>query len=597
MAVRKSNQPGKVFLMALDKLGSHSRKLVEILAFLNPDAVPNDILLTPNDDPSLQFLTKPRQQFGDIVYDPTESSLAKLAADPINGKKYLSIHRVLQDYLVYSLSHDPETDSGARSTLPEAFNQAFNLVRRATPEATPRMQPTRKDRKDYGIIFPQILSLATVYKRLNVDGTLEFAMLLSNARIYMWAEGLTKEGLQLLQAAKGVLDKIKYKGESLTRSRINTVISVLNDNVGISQRQEGLRRRESALRDRQAYQKRTAPQDFTQEDDILLHNAWADLACSYLQLHRCEGAEEVWEKCLLKYKEWGPPEKKGMAYEYSKYNHHMSFVRVYQQRFEEAIQLGELGVKYMIDSLGKDHPLVWRYKYGLACVLLQAGDKEKSLALHIEILETRVGLHGRSSELTLQSCYSVGSLYDYCGNPSQAEFWMNEAIQRQKLGKSFWPEELRVIVEYHLSRVLARLNKDGDRASELQKSALKIKNRLLGEDLPSQLVQVSDEMACFEHMLPVFNAQHQVTAAPASDAGYESSSSSAHSPNPEVDWVSQTAQASKADTRKQPRKDTFGATVDNRLDDGEDLVTVEKSVGGKSDPACPFRTQGSSLAA
>jgi hypothetical protein len=120
---------------------------------------------------------------------------------------------------------------------------------------------------------------------------LEFAKLLSEAGMHMWASGLTKDGLRLLKAAEGILDRINYDEESHIRSGINTVIAVLNDNVGISQRREGLWRREKALHNRQAYQKRTAPKDFTQEDDILLYNAWADLACSYFQFHWYSKAE------------------------------------------------------------------------------------------------------------------------------------------------------------------------------------------------------------------------------------------------------------------------------------------------------------------
>ncbi|MCJ1405771.1 hypothetical protein MMC11_009001 [Xylographa trunciseda] len=63
------------------------------------------------------------------------------------------------------------------------------------------------------------------------------------------------------------------------------------------------------------------------------------------------------------------------------------------------------------------------------------------------------------------------------------------------------------------------------------------------------------------------------------------------------DWVRETMAASRKDERTQPWKATFGQTVDCRMDDGEDLVTVEKSVGGGHDPSFPFKTQGSSLCA
>ena len=62
-------------------------------------------------------------------------------------------------------------------------------------------------------------------------------------------------------------------------------------------------------------------------------------------------------------------------------------------------------------------------------------------------------------------------------------------------------------------------------------------------------------------------------------------------------WIEETIRAAQRDTRRQPWRATFGESVDCRFDDGEDLVRIERSVGGRFDPDCPFRTQGSSLAA
>lgn len=62
-------------------------------------------------------------------------------------------------------------------------------------------------------------------------------------------------------------------------------------------------------------------------------------------------------------------------------------------------------------------------------------------------------------------------------------------------------------------------------------------------------------------------------------------------------WIQETVNAAQHDGRRQPWRTAFGENVDRRFDTGKDLVTVERSIGGESDPACPFSTQGSSLAA
>lgn len=62
-------------------------------------------------------------------------------------------------------------------------------------------------------------------------------------------------------------------------------------------------------------------------------------------------------------------------------------------------------------------------------------------------------------------------------------------------------------------------------------------------------------------------------------------------------WVAETIRVTEQDTRTQPWRLALGDQANRGFDDGKDLVKVEKSVGGKFDPSCPFKTQASSLAA
>lgn len=71
------------------------------------------------------------------------------------------------------------------------------------------------------------------------------------------------------------------------------------------------------------------------------------------------------------------------------------------------------------------------------------------------------------------------------------------------------------------------------------------------------------------------------------------STAKAHTP----DWIQETIRATENDHRTRPWRDAFSEAIDSRFDDQEDLVRVERAVGVDLDPTCPFRTQGSSLAA
>lgn len=48
---------GTVFEIALKELPPASRKLINILAFLNPDSIPEEILLSPHEDKEVKFLS------------------------------------------------------------------------------------------------------------------------------------------------------------------------------------------------------------------------------------------------------------------------------------------------------------------------------------------------------------------------------------------------------------------------------------------------------------------------------------------------------------------------------------------------------------
>lgn len=156
---------------------------------------------------------------------------------------------------------------------------------------------------------------------------------------------------------------------------------------------------------------------FSEVEDTLLYNAWLDYAISLLQYNRYTEAEPILDDCFKKYQEWGSPEK--VPFEYAKYYHKMAFVRMYQGRYEEALELSELGVQHM-GKTGNDS-LTLRFQFDLACIHLQNGNLDTALALHEEVLEKRTVVCGKVNENTLQSYYAIGALHQLRGNFAEAE--------------------------------------------------------------------------------------------------------------------------------------------------------------------------------
>jgi tetratricopeptide (TPR) repeat protein len=137
-----------------------------------------------------------------------------------------------------------------------------------------------------------------------------------------------------------------------------------------------------------------------------------------LHYHRYEQAEPIIEKCLAKFKEWAP--EKEIPFEYSKYYNKIALVRMYQGAFEEAISLAEKSVQLM-EKTGYGL-FMTRFKFDMACIILQTRDFDRALQLHQEIYTQRVEMVGITNELSLHSMYAIGAIYELKEDYHQAEY-------------------------------------------------------------------------------------------------------------------------------------------------------------------------------
>jgi tetratricopeptide (TPR) repeat protein len=188
------------------------------------------------------------------------------------------------------------------------------------------------------------------------------------------------------------------------------------DNTGIQQRADAFKRRKEALSIRKQVFEEADPRK--RQDEILLYNSWMEYAISLLHYHRYEQAEPIIKRCLAKFEEWGP--EKDIPFEYSKYYNKIALVRMYQGRFKEAIGLAEKSVQLMHKTgFGL---FMTRFKFDMACIVLQSGDLDRALRLHQEIYNQRIEMVGITNELSLHSMYAIGALYELKEDFHQAEY-------------------------------------------------------------------------------------------------------------------------------------------------------------------------------
>jgi tetratricopeptide (TPR) repeat protein len=414
-----------VWNVTLRELPNDSQNLMYILAFLNCDAVPEDMLCAVHQEEFLEFLdvrekirlaqiTERSMTVANICrFKRMKQNLLKrrlILQSIIDGEPCLSIHRALQRNIRNSICKDP-------SRRQAVFRQALTLVRKVFPVPSPIQVPEAGRWLEYQRLLPHVLSLRNAFYEgdVRIEGSRKFVTLLADAGINQWEQGFTREGLLLLRSAEDVLESINFDGAELMKADIHTIIALMFDNTGSTNRAEGLKRRQKALHIRQDHVEKLAKVDRTEE--TLVYNSLMDYSISLLQYNRYKEAEPIIEKCLVKFREWDTPEN--IPYEYAKYYHWISMIRMYQGRFTEAIELGKQGVDLM-EKTGNSS-LANRFRFDLACIVLQSGDMSKALAMHQVVYKARIKISGKANELTLHSCYALGAMHEHLGDLPEAE--------------------------------------------------------------------------------------------------------------------------------------------------------------------------------
>lgn len=329
----------------------------------------------------------------------------------MDGEPSFAIHRSLQRGIREKLSKD-------KSKQQIVFDQAVALVREVFPRSNPLQQPMPDQWSECQRLLPHLHALHDVYHRYKpaIKGSTDFAQLLSDAGMDQFERGITHEGLLLTRTAEEVLDACSPHDHQVMRADIHAMIAIMYDNTGIGERKEGLKRRKIALDIRKKiFEAADTPR---RQDEMLLYNSWMEYAISLLHYHRFEDAEPIIENCLRKFQQWGSEDE--IPFEYAKYYNKIALVRMYQGRFEEAVDLATQGV-HLMQKTGYSL-FESRFKFDLACIILQSGDLNRSLGVHEGVLNQRLEKLGQTNELTLHSMYAIGAIHELLQDFDQAEY-------------------------------------------------------------------------------------------------------------------------------------------------------------------------------
>lgn len=442
-----------------------------------------------------------------------------IKTDTRDGSEVLTIHRKLQSKILQDLNRN----SAQRE---RAFTQAFLLVRTRFPTASPIQVPEPDKWPICRKYLLHVLSMRKLFKNKTVaiSPSPDLARLFSDGGIDLWERGLTPEGLELLYSAEEILDEI-HSEDLMLRANIHVIISLLIQDSGLLAINQSKARITKALEIRRKYREKQAPELYTRNDEILLYNAISDYGCVLLQYNEFQEAESLFAKCLPKYQSWGQPEE--IPYEYAKYYHHMAFCRMYNGDLKEAVGLGKYGLHWVTVATGKDSAATNRWKFDLACLTLQSGDRDQAMKLNEEILGSRIRIHGKHAYLTLQSYYALGACSDFRGAFSTAEYvldlsfipmlkplinccqsrtYFRAILKLAGNRNSSFPEAALARTQFHLSQVLSKQNKDPEESKHLADTA----REFLKRDHPLKKlkgVPEEHELVLFDHLQPVLDGR------------------------------------------------------------------------------------------
>lgn len=352
---------GTVFDIALKELPTGTRSLIDILAFLNPNSIPEGILIAPHDNEKVKFLSSKAEYVRNfLIIAPSLRGYRLLEMTRIlrrrqlvrretsGGEPFLSIHRSLQWSILVDLSR-------VHDHCWQVYHRAFVLLRRGMPMSSPIQVPEPKKWPQFERYTPQILNLRThcLWPEPPVDLPVDFAHILSDMGTYMWHAGLVDDGSDALETAEDILNKRGVVEIDPLRGDILGNLGILSGFAGVSQRKKGMERRLEALKIRKEVYDEIPKEKITQNERVRLYIAESDVAFGYLQEEKFEKVEEIIGRCLTQYKTWDTEDN--IPYEYAKYYYTMSLVRASQGSIRQALDFSRRGVELVGKSAGEEH--------------------------------------------------------------------------------------------------------------------------------------------------------------------------------------------------------------------------------------------------
>ncbi|KAK0385014.1 hypothetical protein NLU13_7492 [Sarocladium strictum] len=481
-----------LWTIGIREVRMNSRRLLDVLSFLDPDTIHKHLLVGDHKEEYLEFLNSSETISYKRMINELKGRRLVTVRRLSNGEEVYSIHRLLQQKVLLDME-----DLG----FVDAFRKAFRLVRRKFPFADPQQVPKPSNWATCSEYMPHVFALHRVHRQ-NASASVmemnpvEIAKLFYDAAFYIWSRQTNSyDPLSFLKSASDILDRLDDEKNAKVRADILCIHGLLLLNMGCVERAKGPILLKQALEIR----KRIYDADPTiRDNDVLCQNAANDYALCLLNEHKFIEAGEVIRSCRDRYLLWGSEDVN--PWENAKYYGNYSVVLMWKGNLDEAIN-HQLKSLQLMEQYSTPGSLYYRRMFLLGCYLLQKGDYEGALDKHLEVLTARLEMQGKHHEHTISSIYAVGAMYHHLQKPKIATEYMQQCLEFSK--SSWWDRAAYTRAQYHLALLYREQGIEEQAADHLEGLA----NSFLDEfsEYISEAVRgVDDKLMIFDDLQPTF---------------------------------------------------------------------------------------------
>jgi len=291
----------QISLKRIQEVNKDASRLLEIMAFFDPDGIPDTLLCSRTVDkaskaefPQLDFLsngvkllnaTKPLLQQSLVTKDqisapPPSHPQPRSQTHKVAQPKYkITMHRLVSSMTINNLDDDGRQ---------ERFDEALELIYRIYP----RLSATRASLSDVWstcrLYLPHVLALERAYRQSNgeIEPRAKFATVLANASWFLFEQSLPGQAMEILPTALEVGEATQEGNEHAVSTIYRTYGAIYLD---ANRNQEAFTNFQNQLR---VLSSAYGP------DDIAASHGYNNVALGYAALGKFDEAAQNYQKAM-----------------------------------------------------------------------------------------------------------------------------------------------------------------------------------------------------------------------------------------------------------------------------------------------------------